>query len=83
LHDLVQTIKKAALEAVETKEPTAVFIGTVEQEAPLRVRLNQRLILTDRRLIFLEGQERPGEDDKLALLRFAGGQKYLILGYLP
>ena len=82
LHDLLQTIKRAALEAVETGEPTAVFIGTVEEKAPLQVRLNQRLVLSERRLVRLNGQDQPEEGDKLALLRFAGGQNYLVLGCL-
>lgn len=80
--DLVQTIKKAAIEAVEAGEPTALFMGTVEETDPLRVRLNQRLTLSEERVIFLEDQDPPEEDDKLALLRFTGGQRYLVLGYL-
>jgi len=83
LTDLVQTIKQAAIEAIEAGEPAAFFVGTVLAESPLQVRLNQRLTLTKRRLLFLKDEEPPEEDDKLALLRVQGGQTYLVLGYLP
>ena len=83
LIDLIQSIKKAALEAIEAEEPVALFMGRVESEEPLRVRLNQRLTLSGERLVFLKEEEPPEEDDKLALLRFTGGQRYLVLGYLP
>jgi len=82
LTDLVQTIKKAAIEAVEAEEPAAPFIGTVTGESPLRVRLNQRLTVSGERILFLRGQAAPREGDRIALLRFGGGQTYLILGCL-
>ena len=80
--ELVQTIKKAAVEAVEAGVPAAPCVGTVLDDDPLTVRLNQRLTLPGRRLIFLAGQSAPEVGDRLALLRFAGGQKYLVLGWL-
>ena|GEM_PF-2512687 len=82
LIELVQTIKKAAVEAVEAGVPAAPCVGMVDQEDPLLVRVNQRLTLSGRRLLFLRGQETPRVGDRLALLRFAGGQKYLVLGWL-
>ena len=81
--DLIQTIKKAAIEAMEASEPTGLFVGRVESEEPLRVRLNQRLTLSEERILFLKDEDPPEEDDKLALLCFQGGQRYLVLGYLP
>ena len=82
LIELVQTIKKAAVEAVEASVPAAPCVGTVEQLDPLMVRVNQRLKLSGRRLLFLQGEEMPEVGDRLALLRFAGGQKYLVVGWL-
>ena len=80
--ELLQTIKKAALEAVEAEVPAVPCIGTVAEVDPLAVRLNQRLTIPGRRLLFLAGQDAPAAGDRLALLRFAGGQKYLVLGWL-
>ena len=83
LIDLVQSMKKAAVEAVEAGAPSAPFVGTVSSAQPLRVRLNQRLTLSGERLVFQRNQRVPEEGDTLALLRFEGGQRYLVLGYLP
>jgi len=82
LTELVQTIKRAAIEAVEAGLPAEPCIGTVIDDDPLTVRLNQRLTLSAGRLLFLAGQPRPEEGDRLALLRFPGGQQYLVLGRL-
>ena len=82
LTELLKTIKRAAVEAVEAGEPAAPFVGTVVSERPLLVRLNQRLTLPGRRLLILDGLDAPREGDRLALLRFVGGQQYLVLGYL-
>jgi len=83
LTDLVQSIKKAAIEAVEAGEPSAPFVGTVVSVDPLRVRLNQRLTLSGRRIVWMKGMEAPEAGTRLALLRFTGGQRYLALGCLP
>ena len=80
--DLVQTIKRAAIEAVASGLPAEPCIATVVSEEPLTLRLNQRLTLTGRRLLFLDGLPELEEDDRLALLRFPGGQQYLVLGVL-
>lgn len=80
--ELLQTIKKAAVEAVENEVPAAPCIGTVTQVSPLAVRLNQRLTIPSSRILFLAGQRIPAVGDRLALLRFVGGQKYLVLGWL-
>jgi len=82
LTELLQTIKRAAVEAVEAGMPAAPFVGTVAELDPLQVRLNQRLTLPGDRLLFLEGMEEAAVGDRLALLRFVGGQQYLVLGRL-
>ena len=82
LTELVQTIKKAAIEAVEAEVPAAPCVGTVIGTGPLTVRLNQRLTISGRRLLLLQGQRAPEAGDKIALLRFVGGQSYLVLGRL-
>ena len=80
--ELVQSVKRAAMEAVESQVPAAPCIGSVIEDSPLVVQLNQRLALPGRRLLFMEGQKEPRKGDNLALLRFVGGQKYLVLGWL-
>jgi len=75
-------MKRAAIEAVEAEVPAAPCIGTVTQVSPLTVRLNQRLTISGSRLLVLTDQRTPAVGDRCALLRFVGGQKYLVLGWL-
>lgn len=49
--DLVQSIKKAALEAVDASKPAGVLFGTVINTEPLEIDVEQRLTLTDDQLI--------------------------------
>lgn len=42
---LLQLIKQAAVEAVEAEDPTKVWIGEVIQEAPLQIKIDQKIIL--------------------------------------
>lgn len=80
MRELLETIKLAALEAVETQQPATVLLGTVEQISPLTVRVHQRLKLGGGQLLFLAGTETPAAGTQLALLRFPGGQQFLVLG---
>jgi len=82
LSELLNVIKKAALDAYDSSQPAAPFLGTVSGGEPLEITLHQRLILGESRLIRMEGCPELQEGDSVALLRFAGGQKYLILGRL-
>ena len=80
--EFLQSVKRAAVEAVEAGQPAAPCVGLVVSEDPLLVRLNQRVTLTSRRLMFLRHMEEPRVGDRLGLLRFVGGQRYIVLGKL-
>lgn len=43
--DLVESMKKAAADAVNASQPTAIMVGTVIQEEPIRIQVDQKLIL--------------------------------------
>ena len=51
LPNLVQIIKKAALEAVEASNPANVVFGTVLSANPLSIRVDQKIILTEEFLV--------------------------------
>jgi hypothetical protein len=51
LPNLVELIKKAAVDAVNASMPTAIVFGTVVSIAPLKINVEQRLILTTAQLI--------------------------------
>ncbi|MGO4786963.1 DUF2577 domain-containing protein [Paenibacillus sp. 2KB_20] len=55
---MLDIIKKAALDAVNTGNPVAVQIGTVEAISPLEISLDQRLTLSEAFLIVPESLTR-------------------------
>ncbi|MBG0219997.1 DUF2577 domain-containing protein [Clostridioides difficile] len=79
--DLLQIIKKAAMDAVETSNPIRVVFGTIESISPLKVKIEQKLSIGEFFLIqtdtFKNTDKKIG--DKLVLIRMQGGQQYLIL----
>lgn len=50
----IETIKKVALSAVKATKPTEIMYGTVKQINPLKVELNQKLILEENDLILTD-----------------------------
>lgn len=49
--ELINIIKKTALEAVDASQPCNVLFGTVTSTSPLQVNVNQKLILTSEFLV--------------------------------
>jgi len=48
---LLKLIKQAALDAVETQKPAALFYGTVLVEKPLKISVEQKMELTEEQLV--------------------------------
>ena len=46
--DFVKSIKKVSMEAVKASKPTDVVYGTVQSVSPLKIFIDQKLILTER-----------------------------------
>ena len=46
--DFVKSIKKVSMEAVKASKPTDVDYGTVQSVSPLKIFIDQKLILTER-----------------------------------
>lgn len=49
--DMIEIIKRAAMEAIEGQKPAGIAIGTVENENPLEIRVEQKLLLRSEQLI--------------------------------
>ena len=81
MHNMINIIKQAAVEAVEASAPVQVLFGTVESASPLTVRVDQRFTLTKRFLLLTDTAQKAGLaiGDIVLLLRVQGGQKYVIL----
>lgn len=49
--NMVELMKKAAIEAVEASSPSGIFFGTVVSPSPLKINVEQRLTLEEPQLI--------------------------------
>ena len=49
--DLVKAMKKAAVEAVNASKPSNMIFGKVISESPLKIKVDQKLILTSTQLV--------------------------------
>ena len=81
--ELLQAIKRAALEAVAAGQPLALCYGQVTSVQPLQIMADQKLPLEAEQLELLSavrGGLQVGE--RVLLRRWQGGQKYLVLDRL-
>ena len=95
MFELVEAVKQAALEAVESKDPMSFRLGKVVKVSPLEVWIDQKLTVPESALILTgmvdkieceaEGIGRITLDNSLKageqviLIRVDGGQKYIVL----
>lgn len=49
--DIIEIIKRAAMEATKSQKPAEIAFGTVENENPLEIRVEQKLLLYSEQLI--------------------------------
>lgn len=84
MHDmkkLLQLIKQAASDVYEAKKPCDIMFGKIESTEPFKLNINDRFIVSDEPVIFVEDiKSRLSQGDKVVLIRKSGGQKYLIAG---
>ncbi len=83
--NLINIIKKAAVEAVEASKPVAVLFGKVVKTSPLQINVEQRMTLTKEFLKLTKTVTEDNElkvNDSVVLLRAQGGQKYIVLDKL-
>ena len=50
-NDLLNSIKKAAMEAMEASKPVAILFGKVTSASPLKINVEQKMTLSDAQLI--------------------------------
>lgn len=50
-NELVETLKRAAVEAMEAKKPVNVYFGEVVGAAPLKINVEQKMVLGEKQLI--------------------------------
>lgn len=79
--NMIQIIKKAAIEAVEASKPVHVCFGEVIKKSPLTIKIEQRLELEEEFFVITETAKKASltKGDSVLLLRMQGGQLYAIL----
>ena len=77
--EFIQTLKKAAVEAVEQTKPCSILFGRVTSDDPLVIHLDAKVALGQKNVILLAGIV-PEEDDILVLISQKGGGRYVVLG---
>lgn len=51
--DIVQNLKKSSIAAVDSTDPTTIRYGTVINQNPLQIRVEQKLTLTEAQLVLM------------------------------
>ena len=79
--NLVQLIKKIAIEAVDASKPCDYKIRTVIEKYPLKIRITQKLCLDEDFLIITQtAEERVLKvGDEVLMIRKQGGKEYVVL----
>lgn len=78
MSEVGELIKELALNAVEAEKPVDIVSGCVICTEPLKVRIEQRLVLEKNFIDVCVGAVYE-VDSQVALLRYKGGQRYLLL----
>lgn len=77
---LIKIIKQAALDAMNAQKPTALCFGKVISEKPLKIAVDQKIILSDKQLVLTDGVK-----DRTVFLSEEGAEekkKYTVHGAL-
>lgn len=83
--NLLTTIKKAALEAVNASRPVNIVFGTLASLEPVTVYIEQKLVLDSSFLVVTKTIADRIENEelmvgaRLLLLQVQGGQRYVVI----
>lgn len=79
--NVVELVKKAAVEAVEARKPVNVLFGRVTAVSPLKIQVEQKSIYTKKMLILtrtvIDTPLKPGE--RVLLIRMQEGKKFIVV----
>lgn len=79
-NDLLNIIKKAAVEAIAASQPMDFCFGKVKKVSPLKISVDQKLELGSAQLVLTEHISKASlkKGDEVVLLKKKGGQQYLV-----
>lgn len=81
--NLIEIIKRAALDAVTASKPTDVVEGVITSVSPLRIQVSQMQILDNTFLIVMDSVKSLKYGERVAMIRTQGGQRFYVIGRLP
>lgn len=77
---LSQLIKRCSMDAFDASKPCNVMIGKVKSVSPLTISIGQQLVIDDDFLIVCDcAKSKLKKNKNVALVRQAGGQRFLII----
>ncbi|WP_343208226.1 DUF2577 family protein [Anaerolentibacter hominis] len=83
--NIVEVIKKAAVDAVRQEKPVAVTFGTLSGSKPVTVKIDQKVTLGPEFLIIPHHFQSDMDEkiikkgDNIIMISLQGGQKFLLL----
>lgn len=79
--NLVQTIKKICMDVLYSSKPCDVLTGKVVSTSPLKIKVSQKMLVTEEFLLRTETFSNCGfkEGDEVVLIRKQRGQLFLIV----
>lgn len=78
--NLVQLIKRIAVEAVNASKPCDTLLGNVKSEKPLEIAVSQKMVLDEDFLVVSDtAKEKMEKGATVIMLRSLGGQQYVVL----
>ncbi len=81
--NLVQLIKKIALDAFTASKPCNVILGRVQKLSPINISVSQKIILDEDFLdITSTAKKNMKEGSRVLMIRQAGGQRYVVIDTL-
>lgn len=82
-NNLVQLIKRVAMDAVEASKPCTTYVGKVKKLSPLQITIGQSWVLDSDFLdITSRADEKMKKGSRVLMIRQAGGQKYTVVDTL-
>ena len=78
--NLIQLIKRIALEAVIASKPCDVQLGNVKSVSPLNIAISQKMVLDEDFLIISDTvKEKIKKDATVIVIRHLGGQQFVVI----
>ena len=79
MQNLLQSMKKIALNAVEESKPTKIVFGTITTLSPLTIRVEQKLTLEADHIVLVSDLGVYIQGERVVLIQMQGGQKYVLM----